>query len=594
MLKSASSPKTGDMFESAERSIDENSSRAGKKRKLDHGSAGTEPKSLLTETSRGSSILTDFPTKILPPVLTRQRRQSLAVVAPSIPGAFFTLPPSSNHSASQNSKDDILDEIATTDPGLLSYTGIMDEDDKNEHISLEENSTPNSSMHPNSFVVIPSTNKKEAHGIPISSPVLRVFVTVDPTPAPPSSPMYLAGSHSYLRSSSGRLEMAGHAPFAKILDNRTKFTENDETNLLEISNDDHTSSSPSMIIGSPVILELEPPTHLSSNQTLADQSSKSKAPGNISAPSQLLLPPLPPQASLKYKISLPQLSPSTVLLPPSPHAQPSSPLKSMDLSETPPLSPAPLKVSLEETRPLTSSVPAPQPPPPPPPPGRASLLQGIPPSPPPPPPPGGSSRPKEAPRPPAPPPPPASSGATQPPSPLIGAPRQTPSGTPPLPLPPPGRAQKGLAPPPPPPLPGGAKNGLAPPPPPLPPGGAQKGNAPPPPPPPGGASKGFPPPPPPPSGGGAPSLKGGAPPPPPPGNAARALRAKNTKLKRSSQMGNLYRLLKVKVEGSSLNGKTSLGKKSQVASSGNKGQGMADALAEMTKRSVPSLINHFV
>lgn len=52
-------------------------------------------------------------------------------------------------------------------------------------------------------------------------------------------------------------------------------------------------------------------------------------------------------------------------------------------------------------------------------------------------------------------------------------------------------------------------------------------------------------------------------------------------------MGNLYRVLKGKVEGSSLNGKASHGRKSQVGggSGGNKGQGMADALAEITKRS---------
>uniref|UniRef100_A0A803LPS9 Hydroxyproline-rich glycoprotein family protein n=1 Tax=Chenopodium quinoa TaxID=63459 RepID=A0A803LPS9_CHEQI len=103
--------------------------------------------------------------------------------------------------------------------------------------------------------------------------------------------------------------------------------------------------------------------------------------------------------------------------------------------------------------------------------------------------------------------------------------------------------------------------------------------APPPPPPPFG-SKGGPQAPPPPMPG-----KGGGPPPPPPG--ARSLRAKSTtKLKRSSHMGNLYRLLKGKVEGSSLTGKSSQGKKGggSNGSSGG-GQSMADALAEMTKRS---------
>ncbi|KAK8514023.1 hypothetical protein V6N13_062928 [Hibiscus sabdariffa] len=79
---------------------------------------------------------------------------------------------------------------------------------------------------------------------------------------------------------------------------------------------------------------------------------------------------------------------------------------------------------------------------------------------------------------------------------------------------------------------------------------------------------------------------GAAPPPPAPG----ALRFKkaNTKLKRSSHMGNLYRNLKGKVEGfpkrssSASNGRKGGG---AAASGGNGKQGMADALAEMTKRS---------
>ncbi|TKY71664.1 hypothetical protein E2542_SST00396 [Spatholobus suberectus] len=89
------------------------------------------------------------------------------------------------------------------------------------------------------------------------------------------------------------------------------------------------------------------------------------------------------------------------------------------------------------------------------------------------------------------------------------------------------------------------------------------------------------PPPPVPRGNGA-----AAPPPPPPG-AGRSLRPKaTTKLKRSTQLGNLYRTLKGKVEGSSLKGKSSGGRTGAIGggSTGGK-QGMADALAEMTKRS---------
>ncbi|KAI3937047.1 hypothetical protein MKX01_015262 [Papaver californicum] len=111
-----------------------------------------------------------------------------------------------------------------------------------------------------------------------------------------------------------------------------------------------------------------------------------------------------------------------------------------------------------------------------------------------------------------------------------------------------------------------------------------KGSAPPPPPPPmlqaKGSAAAAPPPPP------MLQAKGGAPPPPPLLGVSKALRPKkaNTKLKRSTNMGNLYRLLKGKVEGSSLDGKLSNGKKNIGGSGGSK-QSMADALAEMTKRS---------
>ena len=102
-----------------------------------------------------------------------------------------------------------------------------------------------------------------------------------------------------------------------------------------------------------------------------------------------------------------------------------------------------------------------------------------------------------------------------------------------------------------------------------------------PPPPPMAPTKGALPPPP------MAPTKGALPPPPPPLGATKALRPKKaaTKLKRSSHMGNLYRALKGKVEGSTSNGKQQ-GKKSKIGggSTGGK-QGMADALAEITKRS---------
>jgi hypothetical protein len=91
-----------------------------------------------------------------------------------------------------------------------------------------------------------------------------------------------------------------------------------------------------------------------------------------------------------------------------------------------------------------------------------------------------------------------------------------------------------------------------------------------------------------------PLKKGAAPPPPPPLGVAKALRPKKatTKLKRSTHMGNMYRILKGKVEGSSLNEKVTKRSKTQIGVSAGKQQGMADALAEMTKRSFSTTPNY--
>lgn len=131
------------------------------------------------------------------------------------------------------------------------------------------------------------------------------------------------------------------------------------------------------------------------------------------------------------------------------------------------------------------------------------------------------------------------------------------------------------------------------PPPPPPPTLPSKGSAPPPPPPPimrpNIGSAALPPPPPMLPSNGTPmrplSNVPGVPPPPP--GAARPLRPKkaNTKLKRSSYIANLYRALKEKIEGNNQEGKRSSGKRNIGASSGGSKQSMADALAEMTKRS---------
>ncbi|XP_011045629.1 PREDICTED: uncharacterized protein At4g04980-like isoform X1 [Populus euphratica] len=203
-------------------------------------------------------------------------------------------------------------------------------------------------------------------------------------------------------------------------------------------------------------------------------------------------------------------------------------------------------------------------------------------------------------------------------------------GPPPPPPPPPAMSLKGSAPngmppknvPAPSPLPampskGSAPNSLPlkkgppPPPPPLVPSKGSIPNAmplrkgpPPPPPPPvmpskGSTPNGMPldnvpaPPPPPmtPSKGSAPNTmllkKGPQPPPPPQFGAGKSLfqTRPTTKLKRSTQMPNLFRDLRSKMEGSSLTVKTTNVRKVHLGGSKGGKEGLAASLAEMTKRS---------
>lgn len=230
-----------------------------------------------------------------------------------------------------------------------------------------------------------------------------------------------------------------------------------------------------------------------------------------------------------------------------------------------PNSPKPAQTPLqEEAIPVSSSSPSPSP----------SLTPSSPPTPcilqsPP-----SMTMVETTPPPPPPPPPPAPSmirpNVTLPP-PVPTPPNVAAPPPPPPPPPPPSAAPK---------LEQSASAISVPPPPPPPPGSAA--TAPPPPPPIPSKGGSVPAPPPPARGGG----NGGGPPPPPPLGGGRSLRAKaTTKLKRSTQLGNLYRTLKGKVEGESLTVK-SAGKKGAIGGASNGGkQGMADALAEMTKRS---------
>ncbi|CAK7350648.1 unnamed protein product [Dovyalis caffra] len=263
---------------------------------------------------------------------------------------------------------------------------------------------------------------------------------------------------------------------------------------------------------------------------------------------------------------------------PVPPAQPpmSTPMR-VDVVATPSLpSTPPLK--------LQPDVANPQPPPPLPPFGRQPTTVTVASIPLPPPPPPTMSRTVTAAPPPPPPPTSTACGtatAAPPPPPMLLGTGTAALMPPPPPPPPPQTSTARTGPPPPPPPMMSSKGSMPlPPPPPMPLG---NGAAPPPPPPPMMSSKGsmpLPPPPPMPLGNGA------APPPPPPG-AARSLRPKKapTKLKRSSQMGALYRVLKGKLEGGNQLTKSPSGRKGPASSSAGGKQGMADALAEITKRS---------
>ncbi|KAI9197777.1 hypothetical protein LWI28_004404 [Acer negundo] len=287
----------------------------------------------------------------------------------------------------------------------------------------------------------------------------------------------------------------------------------------------------------------EAPSRLDLSPNVSTPSPPSPA---VQAAPQLVLQsivaaPPPPSSPLPSPQPMPVVQPNVVVQAPPPPPAMSQP--NLALLQTPPPPPPMLQSNV-----LTLAKSLPPPPlrttPPPPAPEMSGSV--------PPPPPGLSVISKGAP-----PPPPLS---------IIS------KGTP---RPPPLSVITKGAPPPPPPLSLPGKSGGVPPL--LPPApGKSSGGAPPPP----MMGSGMPPPPPMALG------KGGAPPPPPPGGGARlSLRPKKaTKLKRSSQMGNLYRILKGKVEGST-HTKSSSGKRSVGGPPAGGKQGMADALAEMTKRS---------
>lgn len=274
---------------------------------------------------------------------------------------------------------------------------------------------------------------------------------------------------------------------------------------------------------------------------LNDMSSNEGGDNKISEAENLSISPMPSSASFERE-DREVFGPPPA--PPSPPAPPQLSLNAERVSLPPPM----LQPKI--------AAPPPQPPPPPQPLPLVTSRVSVPPPPLPPMPLTNEGAP-----PPLPPLMPSKGSVPSPPAPPI--PLTTGAAPPPPPPPPPMPLSNGAAPPSPPPMP--VSSGAAPPPPPFMP---LKGTGPLPPPPPMLLTK------------------GGAPPPPPPGGA-KNLRPRKaaTKLKRSTQMGNLYRVLKGKVEGSSLQGQSSNGRKGLAGSSAGGKQGMADALAEMTKRS---------
>ncbi|MCD9640568.1 hypothetical protein HAX54_025936 [Datura stramonium] len=335
------------------------------------------------------------------------------------------------------------------------------------------------------------------------------------------------------------------------------------------------SVSPSPNILSPKIIEPQVPTPPQPEPQL-DSSRESEEPAPSSPSAHItsgnrvtppLPPPPPPITSENRAVPCPPLPPprksENVHSSPSPSPPPLSPLGGLKGMVTPhPLPPKASNGAVSAPPPVKpmGKVAAPPPPPKamgevaaPPPPPKAMGEVGAPP---PPPKPMGEVA--------APPPPPKPMGNVAAPPP------------PPKPIgevvapPPPPKPMGNVAAPPPPPMPMGNRAA-----PPAPPGLA----APAPPAPPGMAAPAPPPP--------MQTKKGGGPPPPPPaGGKDTRLKKAGTKLKRSSQMGNLYRSLKGKVEGSSSESKPKGGGGKGKFNNAKGGKpGMADALAEMTKRS---------
>ncbi|PHT35897.1 hypothetical protein CQW23_23597 [Capsicum baccatum] len=351
----------------------------------------------------------------------------------------------------------------------------------------------------------------------------------------------------------------------------------DMDNVSENEGTCQTGSPNNELVSSRVSLDvlLPPPTLPELISNVEEQAAAPSAPFTLSSkviksPSltsknTVTPPPPPPPMTLRNTVVPPPpplpMTSRNIVTPPPPTPPP--PMASRN-SATPPSPPPPPMPSRNIVTP-----PTPPPPPtmtsncvtPPPPPPMASRNSVTPPPPPPPPLSPMTSRNVVTPSPPSPP-PPADPMMVPAPPPLL--PKTTTNIT--------------TLPPPPPPPPMTSRNVTEAPPPPPPPIGS-KGMATPSPPPPMASNGAVPAPPP-------PMPKGKGPATPQSLGFMGVLRVKRaaTKLKRSTHMGNLYRLLKSQVEGSSLD-TTSHHRIGKVSGSAGGKQGMADALAEMTKRS---------
>ncbi|KAF8093341.1 hypothetical protein N665_0384s0027 [Sinapis alba] len=476
-------------------------------------------------------------------------------------------------SVGKNQSDRLVEKVLAALDGLIKMSkkrfDMMEIDEKEEE--KKDLISPRTAKTLSSQVLSPSESFSDSRSSFCGSPITPKSVIPEPVMGSPGKGGDFANSTSHLLwnmrvqaleklSPIDVKRLAIHIMSQKEAQELNQSNVEDEINVVEQkkqkSND---VESDDVNVGKEETVVLDEQEDTIMKLSPLDSTSESKL--NVSDISELwsesMLPPPSPPLATTNAASLDSF-PSQPPPPPPPPPPPSPPLvaKADDVSISPMPPPLPLLI------PLQSSVPPPPHPPPvtvvdeqpPPPPPRTPVAP--PPPPPPPPPPGTAAAP-------LPPPPPPMKNRAPPPPPMPTTNRA--SGGPPPPLPPMPQA-----------------NGAAPPPPPPP---MAKGTAPPPPPPPmeNGPAQ-IPPPP-------RMSVPSGAACPPPPPGAARSLRAKKaaTKLKRSTQLGNLYRILKGKVEGRNPEARTGGGSGRKAAGAGSAPaggkQGMADALAEITKKS---------